>query len=59
MVRGQFDLVWALAEYHLERTTAAMLLWEPSPRCWTVHRHPDGRWRPDWRVPEPDPVTDR
>lgn len=55
LLRGQFDLVWALFEHHLERIEPADFRWEPAPVCWTVRRQPDGRWLPDWAEPEPDP----
>ena len=55
VLRGQYDLIWALAEYHLARTSTEALLWEPATGCWTVRRGADGMWRPDWVEPEPDP----
>lgn len=56
LLRDQFEVTWALARYHLERVTDESLLWEPASSCWTVRRDLGGRWRPDWQVPEPDPV---
>ncbi|ALE75009.1 hypothetical protein Ae168Ps1_4081c [Pseudonocardia sp. Ae168_Ps1] len=58
LLREQFDLTWALAEYHLERLTDDDLAWAPAPLHWTVHRGPDGRWTPDFPADgtEPDPV---
>ncbi|MEH1013100.1 DinB family protein [Micromonospora sp. CPCC 206060] len=56
LIRWQFDLTWALFEYHLERLEPADFHWEPAARCWTVRRGPDGRWVPDWAETEPDPV---
>lgn len=56
LLRWQFDLTWALFEYHLERLDDGDPLWRPSEDCWTVHRGDDGRWRPDWSDTEPDPV---
>lgn len=56
VLRGQFDLTWALAQHHLARVSTASLLWEPVPSCWTVRADATGFWRPDWEVPEPDPV---
>lgn len=55
-LKWQFGLAWRLAGYHLPALTDAACLWEPSPRCWTVHLSADGYWRPDWVVPEPDPA---
>ena len=56
LLRGQFDLVWALFDYHLQRLEPADHLWEPAVRCWTVRQDADGTWRPDWADTEPDPV---
>nr|WP_155073305.1 DinB family protein [Streptomyces taklimakanensis] len=56
MLRRQFDLTWALFEYHLERLEPDDFLWEPASRCWTVRPAADGRWVPDWAETEPDPV---
>lgn len=56
LLRGQFDLVWALAEHHLERLEPADFWWEPARRCWTIRRDGAGVWRPDWADTEPDPV---
>nr|WP_228447699.1 DinB family protein [Streptomyces paludis] len=56
MLRGQFDLTWALFEYHLERLEPADVLWEPAPHCWTVRQDATGAWAPDWAEEEPDPV---
>lgn len=55
LVRSQFDLSWALVDFHLERLTAPDHLWEPAAHCWTVRPGADGTWQPDWQVPEPDP----
>lgn len=54
--RWQFDLTWALFEYHLERLEPDDFLWEPARHCWTVRRSADGAWTPDWADTEPDPV---
>ncbi|GAA3774463.1 DinB family protein [Micromonospora maritima] len=54
--RWQFDLTWALLEYHLDRLDPADFLWEPGPLCWTMRADPAGGWRPDWADTEPDPV---
>lgn len=51
LLRRQFDLTWALFEYHLERLTPEDHLWEPASLVWTVR---DGV--PDWAEAEPDPV---
>ncbi|QOV37204.1 DinB family protein [Streptomyces ferrugineus] len=56
LLRRQFDLTWALFEYHLDRLRPEHFLWEPGPYCWTVHRGADGTWVPDWAETEPDPV---
>ncbi|MEU5609367.1 DinB family protein [Streptomyces sparsogenes] len=54
--RWQFELTWALFEYHLERLEPDDFLWEPAAHCWTVRQQPDGTWVPDWADIEPDPV---
>ncbi|MEU6301604.1 DinB family protein [Streptomyces chartreusis] len=56
LLRWQFDLTWALFEYHLERLRPEDFLWEPGPVCWTVRPSGDGTWVPDWAETEPDPV---
>ncbi|WP_037674752.1 DinB family protein [Streptomyces griseus] len=60
LLRGQFDLTWALFEYHLDRLTPEDFLWEPAPHCWTMHRSAEGEgegaWVPDWADTEPEPV---
>ncbi|MEU3271252.1 DinB family protein [Saccharomonospora sp. NPDC006951] len=56
LLRWQFDLTWALFEYHLDRLGEADILWRPAGVCWTVHRTEHGRWVPDWADTEPDPV---
>ncbi|KAF4405843.1 DinB family protein [Streptomyces lycii] len=56
LLRRQFDLTWALFEYHLDRLEPGDFLWEPGPLCWTVRPDTDGVWRPDWADHEPDPV---
>lgn len=56
LLRWQFDLTWALFEYHLERLRPEDFLWEPGPICWTVRPSADGTWVPDWAETEPDPV---
>ncbi len=53
---GQFELTWALFEYHLNRLTPEDLLWEPAPVCWTVRRDAAGVWRADWHERELDPI---
>lgn len=52
----QFDLVWSLAEIHLEGLTEADFWYEPSRTVWTVRRAADGTWRPDWADVEPTPI---
>lgn len=56
LLRRQFDLTWALFEYHLDRLEPEDFLWEPASHCWTVRRTADGTWVPDWADTEPDPV---
>jgi hypothetical protein len=51
LLRWQFDLTWALFEYHLERLSPDDYLWEPAGNVWTIR---DGV--PDWADTEPDPV---
>lgn len=58
LLRWQFDLTWALCEYHLERLADDDLIRVPAPLHWTVHRGPDGSWTPDFPADgdaEPDP----
>ena len=55
-LRWQFGLTWKLAEYHLPKLTDHACLWEPAPGSWNVRLMPDGKWRPDWVEPEPDPA---
>lgn len=52
----QFDLVWALAQLHLDALVEEDFLWEPARLVWTVRRGGDGRWRPDFAEQEPDPI---
>lgn len=54
LLRWQFDMTWALFEYHLERIEAEDFLWGPAELCWTLHRAADGTWMPDW-APSPSP----
>ncbi|MER7493790.1 DinB family protein [Streptomyces pharetrae] len=56
LLRHQFDLTWALFDYHLDRLTSDDVLWEPAPVTWTVRPTADGTWLPDWADTEPDPV---
>ncbi|MEU0458247.1 DinB family protein [Streptomyces sp. NPDC006129] len=56
LLRAQFELVWSLFEYHLERLEPEDFLWEPGPYTWTVRRSADGTCVPDWADTEPDPV---
>ncbi|MDT0266367.1 DinB family protein [Streptomyces sp. DSM 44915] len=55
-LRWQFDLAWSLFDYHLQRLVPEDFLWAPGPLVWTMHRTPEGGWRPDWANPEPDPI---
>ncbi len=56
LLRWQLHLCWSLAEHHLSALTDELCRWEPAPGSWTVRRGADGRWRPDWVEPEPDPA---
>ncbi|MER7346438.1 DinB family protein [Streptomyces aurantiacus] len=57
LLRRQFELTWALFEYHLERLSYEDFLWEPAAHTWTLRRPADGgAWAPDWADTEPDPV---
>ncbi|WP_433556911.1 DinB family protein [Pseudonocardia xinjiangensis] len=56
LLRWQFDLVWSLLDYHLQRLTAADLRWEPAATCWTLRLDAGGSWVPDWEDHEPDPI---
>jgi len=52
----QFDLVWSLAQLHLDALVEADFLWEPAEITWTVHRSDDGLWRPDFSEDDLDPI---
>lgn len=54
-LRWQFQFTWQLASFHLPMLTDASCLWQPAPGSWTVRQAADGRWQPDWVIPEPDP----
>ncbi|WP_309139132.1 DinB family protein [Nocardia cyriacigeorgica] len=56
LLSWQFELTWALADYHLDALTEDDFLTEPGPLCWTVRQGTDGIWRPDWADTEPDPI---
>lgn len=56
LLRWQFDLVWSLFEFHLDRLEVDDFLWEPADLCWTLHRDDQGIWVPDWADTEPDPI---
>lgn len=56
LLRWQFDLTWALTEYHMDALTEDDFRWRPADLVWTVHRGEDGQWRPDFADPEPDPI---
>ncbi|MFD4428180.1 hypothetical protein [Nocardia sp. NPDC058497] len=47
LVRWQFDLVWSLFEYHLERLSPTDFLWEPAAPHWTPARPIRGLPTPD------------
>jgi hypothetical protein len=56
-LQWQFQLSWRLfAEVYLPTLTDEACLWEPAPDSWTVRLCSDGKWHPDWVVPEPDPA---
>lgn len=55
-VRRQFDVAWALTEFHLAALVEADFGWEPADLCWTVRCDASGRWRADFAEIEPDPV---
>lgn len=56
LLRWQFDLVWSLSQLHFDALTDDDTHWAPAAVIWTVHRSPDGRWRPDFADTEPDPI---
>jgi hypothetical protein len=56
VLRWQFDLIWSLFEFHLDRLEDDDFLWEPADLCWTLHRDERGTWEPDWADSEPDPI---
>ncbi|MFQ6397609.1 DinB family protein [Nocardia sp. KC 131] len=56
VLRWQFDLVWSLFEFHLDRLEDDDYLWEPVGLCWTLRRDERGVWVPDWADSEPDPI---
>lgn len=44
----QFDISWALTEYHLNGLTTAECLWRPAEKGLHVQQLPDGKWAADW-----------
>nr|WP_280452447.1 DinB family protein [Nocardia cyriacigeorgica] len=56
LLTWQFELTWAVADYHLAALAEDDFLAEPGPLCWTVRQDTDGHWRPDWADTEPDPI---
>ncbi|MFI6866568.1 DinB family protein [Nocardia sp. NPDC050406] len=56
VLRQQFDLVWSLLDYHLDRLVAEDFLWEPADLIWTMRESEQGSWVPDWADSEPDPI---
>ncbi|MEU8247390.1 DinB family protein [Nonomuraea sp. NPDC048916] len=56
LLRWQFDLIWSLFDYHLERLESEDFLWEPASPCWTVRQDANGTWEPDWAEAEPEPL---
>ncbi|APU14923.1 MULTISPECIES: DinB family protein [Actinoalloteichus] len=56
LLRWQFDLTWALTEFHLAQLTPADFGWEPGRPCWTMRPDADGGWVADFAEVEPDPV---
>jgi hypothetical protein len=52
----QLDLHWTTQlRPRLEGLTDDEYYWEPVDGCWTVRLGDDGRHRPDWVYPPPDP----
>lgn len=45
---SQFDIAWALTDYHLTGLTTDECLWRPATKGLHVHASPDGAWRADW-----------
>lgn len=43
----QFDIAWALTEYHLTGLTTDECLWRPAAKGLHVHER-DGAWHADW-----------
>ncbi|WP_433755447.1 DinB family protein [Nocardia sp. CA-135398] len=56
VLRWQFELVWSLFEFHLERMEQDDFLWEPAGLTWTMRPDETGDWVPDWADAEPDPI---
>jgi hypothetical protein len=59
-VLGQIDWWWsALFHPRVRGLTDEESMWEPAPRCWTVHAEADGLTRVDyhWPPPQPPPLT--
>jgi hypothetical protein len=56
VLRWQFELVWSLFEFHLERLEPDDFLWEPASSTWKVCQDETGMWVPDWADSEPDPI---
>ncbi|SDK88847.1 DinB superfamily protein [Glycomyces sambucus] len=56
LLRWQFDLTWALFDYHLDRLEDEDFLHAPAPVHWTLHPTAAGGWEPDWADTEPEPV---
>lgn len=44
----QFDIAWALTQYHLDGLTTEECLWRPARVGLHVHREADGTWRAEW-----------
>ncbi len=54
IARWQFRMAWRLADdFHLDRLTDDVCLWQPHPNSWTVRETATGRWAADWAEPEP------
>jgi hypothetical protein len=56
LLLAQMDEVYGRLRARLEGLTDAEYLWEPVPRCWTVHRDGSGAWVADYAEPDPDPA---
>lgn len=44
----QFDIAWALTEFHLNGLSTEECLWKPNAKGLHVTKLPDGKWLADW-----------